>query len=50
MYTPLVSVIIPTYNRKELVKETVQSVLEQDYPKIEVVIVMIDQLMVPKKN
>jgi glycosyltransferase involved in cell wall biosynthesis len=39
MYTPLVSIIIPTYNRKELVKEAVQSVLEQDYPKIEVVIV-----------
>ncbi|HEX9949315.1 MAG TPA: glycosyltransferase family A protein [Thermodesulfobacteriota bacterium] len=39
MYMPLVSVIIPTYNRKELVKEAVQSVLEQDYPKIEVVIV-----------
>ena len=36
---PLVSVIIPTYNRKEVVKEAVQSVLEQDYPKIEVVIV-----------
>jgi glycosyltransferase involved in cell wall biosynthesis len=39
MYSPLVSVIIPTYNRKEVVKEAVQSVLEQDYPKIEVVIV-----------
>jgi glycosyltransferase involved in cell wall biosynthesis len=39
MYTPLVSVIIPTYNRKESVKEAAQSVLEQDYPKIEVAIV-----------
>ncbi len=39
MYTPLVSVIIPTYNRRESVKEAVQSALEQDYPKIEIVIV-----------
>lgn len=39
MYTPLVSVIIPTYNRRELVKEAVQSVLDQDYTRIEVIIV-----------
>jgi glycosyltransferase involved in cell wall biosynthesis len=39
MHYPLVSVIIPTYNRKESVKEAVQSVLDQDYPKIEVVVI-----------
>lgn len=39
MYNPFVSVIIPTYNRKELVKEAVQSILNQDYHQIEVVIV-----------
>jgi glycosyltransferase involved in cell wall biosynthesis len=36
---PLVSVGIPTYNRKELVKEAVQSVFDQDYPTIEIVVV-----------
>ena len=39
MYNPFVSVIIPTYNRKELVKEAVQSILNQNYHQIEVVIV-----------
>ena len=39
MHYPLVSVIIPTYNRKESVKEAVQSVLDQDYPKIEIVVI-----------
>lgn len=39
MHYPLVSVIIPTYNRKESVKEAVQSVLDQNYPKIEVVVI-----------
>jgi glycosyltransferase involved in cell wall biosynthesis len=37
--SPCVSVIVPTFNRKALVKEAVQSVLDQDYPQIEVVIV-----------
>ncbi|HEX15580.1 MAG TPA: glycosyltransferase family 2 protein [Deltaproteobacteria bacterium] len=36
---PLVTVIIPTFNRREIVKEAVKSVLDQDYPKIEVIVV-----------
>ena len=36
---PLVTVIIPTFNRKEIVKEAITSVLDQDYPKIEVLVV-----------
>jgi glycosyltransferase involved in cell wall biosynthesis len=36
---PLVSVIIPTYNRSALLKETVDSVLAQTYPAIECVVV-----------
>jgi glycosyltransferase involved in cell wall biosynthesis len=36
---PLVSVIIPTFNRKDFVKEAVQSVLIQDYPQIEIIVV-----------
>lgn len=35
---PLVSVGIPTYNRKEMLLRAVESVLAQDYPNLEVVI------------
>jgi glycosyltransferase involved in cell wall biosynthesis len=36
---PKVSVIIPTYNRAHLIKQSVQSVLEQSYQNFEVIIV-----------
>lgn len=36
---PLVSVIIPTYNRREMVAEAIESVLAQSYPNVEVVVV-----------
>jgi glycosyltransferase involved in cell wall biosynthesis len=36
---PLVSVIIPTYNRADTVSETIDSVLQQTYPKLEVIVV-----------
>lgn len=39
MNDPLVSVIIPTYNRSRLLRETVDSVLAQTYPNIECVVV-----------
>jgi len=35
---PLVSVIIPTYNRPEYLRLTVESVLAQTYPNIEVIV------------
>lgn len=35
---PLVSVIIPTFNRKDMLKRAVDCVLKQDYPNIEVII------------
>lgn len=37
--TPLVSVVIPTYNRAELVTKSIDSVLEQKYPALEVLVV-----------
>jgi glycosyltransferase involved in cell wall biosynthesis len=37
--TPLVSVIIPTYNRAHVVPEAIESVLLQTYPHIEVIVV-----------
>lgn len=36
---PLVSVIVPTYNRAGLLRETVDSVLAQTYPRVELVVV-----------
>lgn len=35
----LVSVVIPTYNRADLIKETIYSVLEQTYDKFEIIVV-----------
>jgi len=37
--SPLVSIIIPTYNRKRLLAEAVQSCLDQRYSNIEIIIV-----------
>jgi glycosyltransferase involved in cell wall biosynthesis len=36
---PLVSVIIPTYNRAHVVPEAIESVLRQSYPHLEVIVV-----------
>lgn len=39
MSLPLVSVVIPTYNRVELVQQAIDSVLAQSYPQLEVIVV-----------
>jgi teichuronic acid biosynthesis glycosyltransferase TuaG len=39
MQNPLISVIVTTYNRKALLKETIDSILNQTYRSIEVIIV-----------
>jgi glycosyltransferase involved in cell wall biosynthesis len=36
--TPLVSVAVITYNQKEFLRECIESILEQDYPNLEIVI------------
>ena len=38
-YFPLVSVIIPTYNRKDNLIEAIESVFAQTYPNYEVIVV-----------
>jgi glycosyltransferase involved in cell wall biosynthesis len=39
---PLVSIIIPTYNYARYIKEAICSVLEQDYPKNNIEIIVVD--------
>src|SRR3712207_6336776 len=39
MNLPFISVIIPTYGREEVLRETIANVLQQDYPHYEVLIV-----------
>ena len=39
MNSPLVSVLIPAYNHEQYVKSTIQSILMQDYPEIELIII-----------
>jgi glycosyltransferase involved in cell wall biosynthesis len=36
---PLVSILIPTYNREHFIAECIQSALEQTYPNVEVIVV-----------
>ena len=38
MGNPLVSVVIPAYNRPDTLKIAIDSVLEQPYPNIEIII------------
>lgn len=35
---PLVSIIIPTFNRRDMLKRAIDQVLKQDYPNIEVIV------------
>lgn len=37
--TPLITIIIPTYNRSEMLKQSINSVLMQTYKKIEIIII-----------
>ena len=36
---PKVSIVIPTYNRTELLKESIESVINQDYTNIEIIVI-----------
>jgi len=36
---PFVSVVVPTYNRRDSLKSTIESLLAQDYPSFEVIVV-----------
>jgi glycosyltransferase involved in cell wall biosynthesis len=48
--SPLVSVIIPTYNRPEFLKRTIHSILAQTYPNLELIVVSNGFNVVNKKT
>ncbi|MDJ0508940.1 MAG: glycosyltransferase family A protein, partial [Crocosphaera sp.] len=39
MAVPIISLIIPTYRREQILKDTLEEVLRQDYPHLEVIVV-----------
>ena len=39
MTLPLVSVIVPTYNRAKHIAKTLQSIIAQDYENLEIIVV-----------
>ena len=38
-HEPLITVVIPTYNRAQFISETIESVLDQTYPNIEIIVI-----------
>jgi glycosyltransferase involved in cell wall biosynthesis len=38
-FTPLVSIITPSYNQSQFIEDTIQSVIQQEYPNIEYIII-----------
>ena len=36
---PLVSIVTPSFNQGEYIEETIQSILDQDYPNIEHIVI-----------
>ena len=47
---PLVSIIIPTYNRGQCLVDTLESLLLQDYPRFEIIVVDQSTKEFPEKN
>ncbi|MEA5536317.1 hormogonium polysaccharide biosynthesis glycosyltransferase HpsN [Crocosphaera sp. XPORK-15E] len=39
MNYPLISLIIPTYRREQILKDTLEDVIKQDYPSLEIIVV-----------
>ena len=50
MKKPMVSVIVPTYNRDEPLRKTLKSLLAQDYPNFEIIVVDQSDKKFPEKE
>ena len=37
-FTPLISILVPVYNKANYIKESINSLLEQSYPNVEILI------------
>ena len=38
-FEPLVSVVVPAYNEEKVIRRTIESLLQSDYPKLEIIVV-----------
>ena len=48
MSYPSISLIIPTYRREQILRDTLDDVLKQDYPNVEILVIDQTETLDPK--